>query len=90
MNENGQRFIKLKSGSFGKFTISRNKNEIGDGTVPFHSGVSPLYSGSSGVKQVFQMTGFDHQGSYVNLRVRRNVFYSIVKIIKDSNIQPRH
>lgn len=90
MNENGQRFIKLKSGSFGKFTISRNKNEIGDGTVPFHSGVSPLYSGSSGVKQVFQMTGFDHQGSYGNQHVRRNVLYSIVKIIKDSNIQPRH
>ena len=89
MNENGQRFIKLKNGKFGKFTIS-DKNDYGDGTVPRHSGVAPLFSKSSGIKQVFKMTGFDHQGSYGNQHVRRTVLYSIVKIIKDNNIQPRH
>lgn len=42
-----------------------------------------------GVKQVFKMTGFDHQGSYNNFHVRLSVLYSIVRIIKDNNIQPK-
>ncbi|MDC4332671.1 hypothetical protein NQ649_17025, partial [Acinetobacter baumannii] len=43
-----------------------------------------------GVKQTFKMTGFNHQGSYNNDHVRRSVLYSIVKIIKDNNIQPKY
>lgn len=83
---NGLRYIKLTSGKFGTFKIS-DKNADGDGTVPWVSGRAPFKQ--SGVKQVFQMTGFDHQGSYNNIHVRRSVLYSIVKIIKENNIQPK-
>ena len=83
---NGLRYIKLTSGKFGTFKIS-DKNADGDGTVPWVSGRAPFKQ--SGVKQVFQMTGFDHQGSYNNTHVRRSVLYSIVKIIKENNIQPK-
>lgn len=87
---NGFRYIRLASGKYGKFTIS-NKNLYGDGTVPFFSGVAPISpTKHNGIKQVFQMEGFDHQGSYGDLHVRRSVLYSIVKIIKDNNIQPRN
>lgn len=83
---NGLRYIKLTSGKFGTFKIS-DKNADGDGTVPWVSGRAPFKQ--SGVKQVFQMTGFDHQGSYNNTHVRRSVLYSIVRIIKENNIQPK-
>lgn len=83
---NGLRYIKLTSGKFGTFKISE-KNADGDGTVPWQSGAAPLKQ--PGVKQVFKMTGFDHQGSYNNIHVRRSVLYSIVRIIKENNIQPK-
>lgn len=83
---NGLRYIKLTSGKFGTFKISE-KNADGDGTVPYQSGRAPFKQ--IGVKQVFKMTGFDHQGSYNNTQVRRSVLYSIVRIIKDNNIQPK-
>jgi len=84
---NGLRYIRLASGKFGTFKIS-SQNAPGDGTVPYQSGCAPLKR--SGVKQVFKMIGFDHQGSYKNAQVRRSVLYSIVKIIKENNIQPRY
>ncbi|UUM26619.1 alpha/beta hydrolase [Acinetobacter colistiniresistens] len=85
-DNNGLRYIRLTSGKFGTFKIS-DKDSDGDGTVPYQSGCAPL--GQSGVKQVFKMTGFDHQGSYNNIHVKRSVLYSIVKIIKENNIQPK-
>ncbi|ADY80943.1 hypothetical protein BDGL_000357 [Acinetobacter pittii PHEA-2] len=87
LENNGIRYISLVSGNLGVFSIS-NQNAAGDGTVPYQSGSAPLKQ--SGVKQVFKMTGFDHQGSYNNLQVRRSVLYSIVKIIKENNIQPKY
>ncbi|WP_151749417.1 esterase/lipase family protein [Acinetobacter seifertii] len=87
LENNGIRYISLVSGNLGVFSIS-NQNAPGDGTVPYQSGSAPLKQ--SGVKQVFKMTGFDHQGSYNNLQVRRSVLYSIVKIIKENNIQPKY
>lgn len=84
---NGLRYIKLSNGKFGTFKISQ-KNAEGDGTVPWQSGRALLKQ--VGVKQVFQMTGFDHQGSYNNIHVRRSVLYSIVKIIQDNNIKPKY
>ncbi|MCH7303918.1 lysophospholipase [Acinetobacter sp. NIPH 1869] len=84
---NGLRYIKLTSGKFGTFKIS-SQNAPGDGTVPYQSGCAPLKQ--AGVKQVFKMTGFDHQGSYNNTQVKRSVLYSIVKIIKENNIQPKY
>lgn len=86
-DNNGLRYIRLTSGKFGTFKIS-DKDSDGDGTVPYQSGCAPL--GQSGVKQVFKMTGFDHQGSYNNIHVKRSVLYSIVKIIKENNIQPKY
>jgi len=83
---NGLRYITLTSGKFGTFKISE-KNADGDGTVPWQSGAAPLKQ--TGVKQVFKMKGFDHQGSYNNIHVRRSVLYSIVRIIKENNIQPK-
>ena len=83
---NGLRYIILTSGKFGTFKISE-KNADGDGTVPWQSGSAPLKQ--TGVKQVFKMKGFDHQGSYNNIHVRRSVLYSIVRIIKENNIQPK-
>lgn len=83
---NGLRYIRLTSGKFGTFKIS-SQNADGDGTVPYQSGCAPL--GQSGVKQVFQMKGFNHQGSYNNTHVKRSVLYSIIKIIKENNIQPK-
>ncbi|MEQ1188128.1 MULTISPECIES: lipase family alpha/beta hydrolase [Acinetobacter] len=87
LENNGIRYISLVSGNLGVFSIS-NQNAAGDGTVPYQSGSAPLKQ--SGVKQVFKMTSFDHQGSYNNLQVRRSVLYSIVKIIKENNIQPKY
>lgn len=87
LENNGIRYISLVSGNLGVFSIS-NQNAAGDGTVPHQSGCAPLKQ--SGVKQVFKMTGFDHQGSYNNLQVRRSVLYSIVKIIRENNIQPKY
>ncbi|UUM29012.1 hypothetical protein NQU59_08005 [Acinetobacter colistiniresistens] len=84
---NGLRYIRLTSGKFGTFKIS-SQNSDGDGTVPYQSGCAPL--GQSGVKQVFKMKGFNHQGSYNNTHVKRSVLYSIVKIIKENNIQPKY
>lgn len=84
---NGLRYIRLASGKFGTFKIS-SQNAPGDGTVPHQSGSAPLKR--PGVKQVFKMTGFNHQDSYKNAQVRRSVLYSIVKIIKENNIQPRY
>ncbi|QNX01933.1 alpha/beta hydrolase [Acinetobacter seifertii] len=84
---NGLRYIKLTNGKFGTFKIS-DKNSTGDGTVPWQSGRAPL--NKVGVKQTFKMTGFNHQGSYNNDHVQRSVLYSIVKIIKDNNIQPKY
>lgn len=84
---NGLRYIKLVSGQFATFKISE-KDAAGDGTVPWQSGRAPLKQ--SGVKQVFQMKGFDHQGSYKNAQVKRSVLYSIVRIIKENNIQPKN
>lgn len=84
---NGLRYIKLTNGKFGTFKISE-KNADGDGTVSWQSGRAPLKQ--LGVKQVFQMTGFDHQGSFNNIHVRRSVLYSIVRIIKDNNINPKY
>ncbi|SPL72666.1 hypothetical protein KPC_3844 [Acinetobacter stercoris] len=83
---NGLRYIKLVSGKFGTFKIS-DKDCAGDGTVPWLSGKAPF--NQAGVKQVFKMTGFDHQGSYNNIHVRRSVLYAIVQIIKENNIQPK-
>lgn len=84
---NGLRYIKLTNGKFGTFKISE-KNADGDGTVPWQSGRAPFKQ--AGVKQVFQMKGFDHQGAYNNIHVRRSVLYSIVRIIKDNNIKPKY
>lgn len=83
---NGLRYVKLVSGKFGTFKIS-SQDADGDGTVPWQSGSAPLKQ--TGVKQVFKMTGFDHQGSYNNDHVRLSVLYSIVRIIKENNIQPK-
>lgn len=87
LENNGIRYISLVSGNLGVFSIS-NQNAAGDGTVPHQSGSAPLKQ--LGVKQVFKMKGFDHQGSYNNTLVRRSVLYSIVKIIKENNIQPKY
>ncbi|XZW62632.1 esterase/lipase family protein [Acinetobacter baumannii] len=87
LENNGIRYISLVSGNLGVFSIS-NQNAAGDGTVPHQSGSAPLKQ--PGVKQVFKMEGFDHQGSYNNTLVRRSVLYSIVKIIKENNIQPKY
>ncbi|AUM27061.1 MULTISPECIES: esterase/lipase family protein [Acinetobacter calcoaceticus/baumannii complex] len=87
LENNGIRYISLVSGNLGVFSIS-NQNADGDGTVPHQSGSAPLKQ--PGVKQVFKMKGFDHQGSYNNTLVRRSVLYSIVKIIKENNIQPKY
>ncbi|KIE87325.1 alpha/beta hydrolase domain protein [Acinetobacter pittii] len=87
LENNGIRYISLVSGNLGVFSIS-NQNAAGDGTVPHQSGSAPLKQ--PGVKQVFKMKGFDHQGSYNNTLVRRSVLYSIVKIIKENNIQPKY
>lgn len=87
LENNGIRYISLVSGNLGVFSIS-NQNAAGDGTVPHQSGSAPLKQ--PGVKQVFKMKGFDHQGSYNNIQVRRSVLYSIVKIIKENNIQPKY
>ncbi|EXB26893.1 hypothetical protein J537_1502 [Acinetobacter baumannii 1437282] len=84
---NGLRYIRLTSGKFGTFKIS-DKDADGDGTVPYQSGCAPLKQ--KGVKQVFKMTGFDHQNSYNDTHVKRSVLYSIVKIIKENNIQPKY
>ncbi|MDQ1208963.1 hypothetical protein QE380_001886 [Acinetobacter baylyi] len=86
LENDGIRYISLVSGNLGVFSIS-NQDAAGDGTVPHQSGSAPLKQ--SGVKQVFKMTGFDHQGSYNNTQVKRSVLYSIVKIIKENNIQPK-
>lgn len=86
LENNGLRYIKLTDGKFGKFKIS-SQNADGDGTVPWQSGSAPLKQ--AGVKQVFKMTGFDHQGCYNNTHVRRSVLYSIVRIIKENNIKPK-
>ncbi|WP_202743217.1 esterase/lipase family protein [Acinetobacter calcoaceticus] len=87
LENNGIRYISLVSGNLGVFSIS-NQNAAGDGTVPHQSGCAPLKQ--PGVKQVFKMKGFDHQGSYNNTLVRRSVLYSIVKIIRENNIQPKY
>ncbi|AOA59609.1 esterase/lipase family protein [Acinetobacter larvae] len=84
---NGLRYIRLQSGKLGTFKIS-SQDAPGDGTVPYQSGRGPLKQ--NGVKQVFQMTGFDHQGACKDLHVKRSVLYSIVKIIKENNIQPKY
>ncbi|UUM26616.1 lysophospholipase [Acinetobacter colistiniresistens] len=86
LENNGIRYILLSSGKLGSFAIS-TQDAPGDGTVPYQSGCAPLKQ--KGVKQVFKMTGFDHQGSYNNAHVKRSVLYSIVKIIKENNIQPK-
>ena len=86
LENNGIRYISLVSGNLGVFSIS-NQDAAGDGTVPHQSGSAPLKQSS--VKQVFKMKGFDHQGSYNNTQVKRSVLYSIVKIIKENNIQPK-
>ena len=86
MENNGVRYITLSSGNIGVFSISSQDGD-GDGTVPWQSGRAPFKK--PGVKQVFQMTGFDHQESYKNSNVKRSTLYSIVKIIKDNNIKPK-
>ncbi len=58
--------------------------------VPYRISLVVLHWKQAGVKQVFKMTGFDHQGSYNNTQVKRSVLYSIVKIIKENNIQPKY
>lgn len=87
LENNGIRYISLVSDNLGVFSIS-NQNASGDGTVPHQSGCAPLRQ--AGAKQVCKMKGFNHQGSYNNTQVRRSLIYSIVKIIKENNIQPRY
>ncbi|XID74980.1 esterase/lipase family protein [Alkanindiges sp. WGS2144] len=86
LENNGVRYISLSSGNLANFCIS-DQNAPGDGTVPFQSGRAPY--NNSGVKQIFQMMGFDHQGSYNDPHVKRSVLHSIVSIIKENNIQPK-
>lgn len=88
LENNGIRYIYLSSGNVGMFNISPEQDVPGDGTVPYQSGCAPLKQ--NGVKQVFKMTGFDHQNSYNDTHVKRSVLYSIVKIIKENNIQPKY
>jgi hypothetical protein len=83
---NGMRYVWLSNSTFGTFKIS-DPDVDGDGTVSFQSGRAPL--SKPGVKQVFQMTGFNHQEGVANGYVKRSILYSIVKIIKDNNIQPK-
>lgn len=86
LENDGTRYVALTDGNLSAFSISM-QDAAGDGTVPFQSGRAPHQQ--AGVKQVFQMTGFDHQGSYNDPHVKRSVLYSIVSIIKENNIQPR-
>ena len=48
------------------------------------SGIRSKEVGGEGYNQL----RFDHQGSYNNTHVRRSVLYSIVRIIKEKNINP--
>ena len=80
------RYISLTNGLFASFYISK-QDAAGDGTVPFQSGIAP--NREKKLKQIFSMKGFDHQGAYNNSFVRLSTLYSIVKIIKDNNIQPK-
>jgi pimeloyl-ACP methyl ester carboxylesterase len=57
-----------------------DKSNTGDGTVPLPSG--KLITQCSPSPMAFSMTGFDHQMSYGNLRVRENTLYSIAKIVQ--------
>lgn len=86
IDHDGVRYIALSNGSLMPLTISK-QDVTGDGTVPNLSGVAPLRD--KNIKQVFQMKGFDHQGGFNNDHTRLCTLYSIVKIIKDNNIQPK-
>jgi pimeloyl-ACP methyl ester carboxylesterase len=57
-----------------------DKTNAGDGTVPLTSG--QLITKCSPSPRVFSMTGFDHQMSYGNLHVQKNVLYCIAKIVQ--------
>jgi pimeloyl-ACP methyl ester carboxylesterase len=57
-----------------------DKTNAGDGTVPLASG--QLITKCSPSPKVFSMTGFDHQMSYGNLHVQKNVLYCIAKIVQ--------
>lgn len=82
----GMRYISLSNGLLASFNISK-QDAPGDGTVPYQSGIAP---GRQNIKQIFSMKGFDHQGAFNNELVRQSTLYSIVKIIKDNNIQPKY
>lgn len=82
----GVRYISLANGLLASFNISK-QDASGDGTVPYQSGIAPS---RHNIKQIFSMKGFDHQGAYNNNIVRLSTLYSIVKIIKDNNIQPKY
>ena len=51
----------------------------GDGTVPDVSGAFPS---RHGVKQIYILSGFDHQGAYENAVVRGATFFAIVDMVK--------
>ncbi|QWT47059.1 esterase/lipase family protein [Azospira inquinata] len=62
-----------------------NKNEPGDGTVPAPSGkaVGKL----TGIQEVFELTGFDHQHSYCDSVSQKTALYAITKIVQKLNIE---
>lgn len=55
-----------------------NKNEPGDGTVPTPSGKA--VERLSGIQEVFELRGFDHQHSYTNSISQKTALYAITKI----------
>jgi pimeloyl-ACP methyl ester carboxylesterase len=96
-NKNGKISVGITSGSaqleFGK------AKQAGDGTVPATSGAAPGDAGVIAIfRQGDQGTGtyvntnkngkskgYDHQGSYSDVRAQWATLYSIVKISKDAN-----
>lgn len=61
---------------------SKDRVNAGDGTVPLPSG--QLINHCSPPPKVFSMTGFDHQMSFENLHVQKNVMYCISKIVQEA------
>jgi hypothetical protein len=57
------------------------QDSAGDGTVPLCSGRSPLAVDKQGfVHDQFQLTGFDHEGSYKNEGAQRVTLYALTKL----------
>jgi len=66
-----------------KLKLRNDRNQAGDGTVPFDSG-AVLAKLQPPPKGIFAMGGFDHQMSYANKFAIRATIYGIAKLVQDA------